>query len=155
MSQPLILNKYNEKAITSRIFYTFVVKSDKMNAVLLRRFLMNILSQLFLILAFSYAGETITTLLHLPVTGSIVGLFLLFGALQLKLIKVKHVEESGSWLKNNMAFLFVPATVGIMPYFDIIQKSWLNITIILIVSTLITYIVTGVVAEFLNKRGVH
>ncbi|CAM2856835.1 CidA/LrgA family protein [Erysipelothrix tonsillarum] len=116
---------------------------------------MNILSQLFIILAFSYVGETITTLFHLPVPGSIVGLFLLFGALQTKLIKVKQIDESGSWLKNNMAFLFVPATVGIMPYFDIIQKSWIDITIVLIFSTLITYIITGVIAEFLNKKGVH
>ncbi len=130
-------------------------KSDKMNAVLLRRSNMNILSQLFIILAFSYVGETITTLFHLPVPGSIVGLFLLFGALQTKLIKVKQIDESGSWLKNNMAFLFVPATVGIMPYFDIIQKSWIDITIVLIFSTLITYIITGVIAEFLNKKGVH
>ncbi|WZU02206.1 CidA/LrgA family protein [Erysipelothrix sp. D19-032] len=71
---------------------------------------------------------------------------MLFAALQFKLIKVSSVEMVGTWLKDNLAFFFVPVTVGIMIYFDVLQATWVEFVIILIISTLVTYVVSAYAA---------
>jgi holin-like protein len=51
-----------------------------------------------------------------------------------------------------MALLFVPITVGIMPYFNVIQKNWVEVTLIMVISTIITYLVTAFIAEYILKK---
>ena len=48
-----------------------------------------------------------------------------------------------------MSFFFVPLVVGIMQYFDILKLNWLEIVVVTIVSTLVTLVISGLVA----KRG--
>ncbi len=105
-----------------------------------------IVSQFLIIAGFTFIGDSITALFKLPIPGSIIGLCLLFAALQFKLIKVSSVEMVGTWLKNNLAFFFVPVTVGIMIYFDVLQATWVEFVIILIISTLVTYVVSAYTA---------
>ncbi|QIK70736.1 CidA/LrgA family protein [Erysipelothrix sp. HDW6C] len=114
---------------------------------------MEIIFQFMIIAGFAFAGDAIALLLHLPIPGSIIGLILLFLALQFKILELKKVERVGLWLKNNLAFLFVPITVGIITYFDILKTSWLNIVIVLVVSTLFTYLVTAFVATKILAKG--
>ena len=113
---------------------------------------MNILIQFAIICAFSYVGEVINISLSLPIPGSIIGLLLLFAALKLKLIKLNQIEAIGTWLKQNLAFFFVPATVGIMAYFDLLNASKTLIFVTMFGSTIITYFVSGAVAKQLQKK---
>lgn len=46
-----------------------------------------------------------------------------------------------------MSFLFVPLCVGLMVYFDLIQMHWLEILLVLIISTTVTFISTAWVAN--------
>ena len=50
------------------------------------------------ILVFCLLGELLHFLLPLPVPASIYGIILLFGALELKWIKVKDIRETSSFL---------------------------------------------------------
>lgn len=113
---------------------------------------MEILFQILIIFGFAFIGDSITSLFQLPIPGSIIGLVGLFLALQFKIVKLERIETVGNWLKNNLAFLFVPPTVGIMAYFDVLKTSWLDILIVLMVSTLVTYFVTGKIAQVLNRK---
>ena len=108
---------------------------------------MKIIYQLFLILLFTFIGELIASILPFPVPGAIIGLLLLLLFLVLKIIKVEYVYELSFWLQQNMAFLFIPLCVGIMDYFDILKLKWFEFLIITIVSTVITMIVTGLIAK--------
>ena len=56
---------------------------------------MKLYVQLMIILCFSFAGEAISTLLRLPVPGSIIGLLLLFIALEMKWIRLRHIDKVG------------------------------------------------------------
>ena len=57
---------------------------------------------------------------HLPIPGSIIGLVILFLALQFKWLRVRHVNMVGNFLLANMTILFLPPAVGIMEKFDVI-----------------------------------
>lgn len=123
---------------------------DKLNA--LRGLLtMNILKQILIIFLFTFLGEQFQILTQIPVPGSIIGLTLLYLCLNFKIIKVDDVELVGNWLKDNLAFFFVPITVGIMAHFDILKLHWINLVIVMIVSTLITYLVTVYAANWSQK----
>ncbi len=51
---------------------------------------MKLYVQFMIILVFSFLGEAISTIFHLPIPGSIIGLILLFLALEFKLIRLRH-----------------------------------------------------------------
>lgn len=116
---------------------------------------MDILIQFAIICIFSYVGEVINTTFSLPIPGSIIGLLLLFITLKLKLIKLNQIETIGTWLKQNLAFFFVPATVGIMAYFDILNASKTLIFVTMVGSTIFTYFISGVVSKQLQKKEHH
>ena len=107
---------------------------------------MKLLKQVLILFGLSYLGDSVAKTFHLPIPGSILGLIVLFILLFTKTLKVEDVEDVGLWLKNNMAFFFIPATVGIMTYLDILKATWLEVLIIVVVSTLVTYCVTAFVA---------
>lgn len=107
---------------------------------------MKLLKQILILFGLSFLGDSLTNALSLPIPGSIIGLVVLFILLYTKTLKVEDVEDVGVWLKNNMAFFFVPATVGIMTYLDILKTTWVEVLIIVIISTLVTYLVTAFTA---------
>lgn len=112
---------------------------------------MKILNQLLIIFTYSILGDIIAKLLPFPIPGSIIGLVLLFFSLKYKLVKLAQIEESGNWLKNNMGIMFVPLSVGIMNYFDLLSQYWLTLIVIIIFSTSLTYLVAAKVAEYSSK----
>ena len=95
---------------------------------------MKLYVQFMIILIFSFIGEAISNLLNLPVPGSIIGLVLLFLALEFKVIRLRHIDVVGNFLLNNMTILFLPAAVGIMDRFNDIKDYLLPITIIILVA---------------------
>lgn len=67
---------------------------------------MKLYVQFMIILMFSLVGEIISTVFKLPVPGSIIGLILLFIALELKLVRLRHIYTVGKFLLNNMTILY-------------------------------------------------
>ena len=51
---------------------------------------------------------------HLPLAGSIVGLFLFYLLLQFKIVPLTWVEDGANFLLKTMVFFFIPSVVGIM-----------------------------------------
>lgn len=120
--------------------------------MLKERCVMKLLGQLSWIFFFSLLGEGISTLLAVPIPGSVVGMVLLFFALHFKLLEMKKVEEAGNWLVHNMAILFVPAGVGLMVNFDIFATIWWQLLIIVLFSTVVMIVVVGQAVQWLKKR---
>lgn len=112
---------------------------------------MKLLTQILIIFSYSIVGDLLVKILPFPIPGSIIGLLLLFFSLKAGLIKLSQIEETGNWLKNNMAILFVPLSVGIMNYFDILKNHWIVIILIILVSTTATYLIAAKVAEAFIK----
>lgn len=104
---------------------------------------MKFLKQIAIIFAICLAGEAVALLLPFPFPGSVVSMILLFVLLMTGVLKLEQVDEAGSFLLNNMAFLFVPTVVGMAEYFPLIAQNLLALAIIIVVTTLLTFAVTA------------
>lgn len=111
-----------------------------------------IFKQLFIIFLFSFLGEVIAQWLPFPVPSSVVGMILLFLALRLKWVKIEQVDTVGSFLTDNMAIFFVPAGVGLMLEFEVIQDIWLALVLIVIISVFLTMGCVGKIIQWMNTK---
>lgn len=112
---------------------------------------MKYVKQLMIILIFSFMGDILNYIIPLPIPASIYGMVLLFIALSTKIIKLDQVETAAEFLLSIMLIFFVPASVGIMDTFFAYKSSMLPIIIIVIFSTIIVMITTGLVTQFMIK----
>lgn len=101
--------------------------------------LLKIIKQLFWIFLFSFIGEIISALIasFIAIPGSVIGMILLFLALQFNWVRVEQVDEVGTWLTDNMGIFFVPAGVGLMSNFGVLANTWWQLLIIMAVTTIL------------------
>ena len=113
---------------------------------------MKIYLQLLIIFGFSFIGNVISNVFRLPVPGSILGMILLFLALQFKILQFRHVDEAGSFLINNMTILFLPAGVGIMAKWNLISHFWAQILLIVVGALIINMLILGKLVEWIKVK---
>ena len=113
---------------------------------------MKIYLQLLIIFGFSFIGNVISNVFRLPVPGSILGMILLFLALQFKILEFRHVDEAGSFLINNMPILFLPAGVGIMAKWNLISHFWAQILLIVVAALIINMLILGKLVEWIKVK---
>ncbi|WP_278850968.1 CidA/LrgA family protein [Parasutterella excrementihominis] len=111
---------------------------------------------LVLLLVFQLLGNVAEMYFHLPVPGSVLGMFLLLIALIANDWLASWVRPISLVLISYLAVLFVPAGVGIMLHIDRLKNEALPIGVSLIVSTILTIAVTALVIKYstiwLQKR---
>ena len=117
--------------------------------------IMKYLRQLMIILIPYIIGVVLQLTFNLPIPGSVIGLILLFLGLQIGIIKVEMIEELCEFLLSNMSFFFIPAGVGLMTAFGVLEGKWIPFTIIVISSTFVVWIVTALVVKILRKGRIH
>jgi holin-like protein len=110
-------------------------------------------------------GEVLRRLLHLPLPGPVIGMFILAVALIIRSrgpsatseaatqAGPSSLEKTATVLISNMGLLFVPAGVGIVAEFGVLRREWLPIAAGLLVSTVLGLIVTGVVMHRITGRA--
>lgn len=103
------------------------------------------------IFLFLVLGELIVYICNIPVAGNIVGMILIFFALQLKLIKLEDVKPASDKLLKHMVIFFLPYGVGLMVFYDLIQAHWLPIVVGTLVSTVATLYVTAIIQQKMGK----
>lgn len=117
---------------------------------------MDKLKQLFWLLLFSYIGEILSLVISpfVAIPGSVIGMVILFLALHFNILPIEKVEDVGTWLTDNMAFLFIPAGVGLMTQFEVLGGNvWWQLLIILFVTTaLMMWCVGTVVQKLIDNR---
>lgn len=117
---------------------------------------MRLVSQLFWIFIFSFIGEAFSILCSdiIAIPGSVIGMLLLFIALHYKWIRIRQIDEAGSWLSDNMAVFFVPAGVGLMTQFDALKgNTWWQLLIIIIISTLLMLALVSKIVQLLLDKS--
>ncbi|WP_060975842.1 CidA/LrgA family protein [Streptococcus sp. CCH8-C6] len=113
---------------------------------------MKLYVQLMIIFMISLVGEGISSVFHLPVPGSIIGLVLLFLALQFKLLRLRHISMVGNFLLANMTILFLPPAVGIMDKFQVIAPYLLPIILIVLGAIVLNVCVIAVAVQLIKTR---
>lgn len=107
--------------------------------------------QLLIILLISFIGELLRYLIPISIPASIYGMLLLFLALEFKIMKLSDVKDISSFLIELMPIMFVPAGVGLLNSWSILQPVWIQIVIITIVSTVIVMGVSGLVTQLVIR----
>ena len=114
---------------------------------------MKYIRQFGIIILFSFAGELCHSLIPIPIPASIYGMVLVLLALCLKVLKLEAVKETGSFLVSMLPLLFVAPTVGLLSCWDLIRDSVFQIVCIVIVTTVLTFGVAGVLTKLIRKGG--
>ena len=103
-------------------------------------------------------ADTYQDILHLPlllggfVPGSVLGMLLLFLALQTKLIKVQQIDAPARALTDNMGLFFIPAGVGLMAQLDTVMANWWVILVAVIVSSVLVIASVAYVQDQMERR---
>lgn len=103
---------------------------------------MKIALQVAVVFLISWLGDVISTFLPIPIPGSVIGMILLFILLMIKIIKVEHIKEKIEFLKVHMPMFFIPAGVEIMEKYEFVKGSIVQLLIVCVLSTIITFAVT-------------
>lgn len=112
------------------------------------------LNSLTLILCCQLAGEFTVKATGITAPGPVIGMIFLLIILLIKGSVQKDLETTANSLLSNLSLLFVPAGVGLMLHFQLIGKEWLPITISLIVSTILTIAITGLMMVWLTNNNI-
>lgn len=114
---------------------------------------MKYLRQFAVILLISFLGEVLHKLLPLPVPASIYGLALLFAALASGALPLSAVRETGLFLVEIMPVMFIPAAVGLLESWGVLQPVLLPFAVITVVSTLLVMAAAGRVTQAVMRRS--
>jgi holin-like protein len=124
--------------------------NEKFTMILMRA--VRIIVQIGILNIFYYIGVGIVSYLHIPLPGSVIGLLLLALLLNFKIIKVEYIQDGAGFLIGVLTLFFIPATVGIIDYPELMSTTGLFIILAVIASTLISIYLTGVLTQLIEKR---
>lgn len=113
---------------------------------------MKYVKQFAIILGISLIGELLKYCIPLPIPASIYGLVILFAGLMTGIIKLEMVKDAAKFLIEIMPIMFVPAGVGLLESWGILQNMLIPAIVITVVSTVIVMVVSGRVTQFMLRR---
>ncbi|MBW7475839.1 CidA/LrgA family holin-like protein [Paenibacillus oenotherae] len=113
--------------------------------------IITIIVQIGILYLFYLAGEWVQELLSLTLPGSILGLLLLWAALLCKLLPAKWIDSGANFIQSYLPLIFIPATIGIMNYFNIFAGKGMLLILVVIASTLITMVAAGYTSQFIVR----
>jgi len=114
--------------------------------------ILRIIVQIGVLFLFFLIGLGIQKLFNLIIPGSVIGLVLLFLCLFFNIVPEAWVKDGAGFMTRHLILFFIPATVGIMNYFDLFIGSGYMLVIITIISSLIVLVTAGLVSEKLARR---
>lgn len=110
-----------------------------------------ILLGFFIILLFLSVGELLNHLVISIVPGSVIGMILLFVALQLKIVKEDHLDKVVGFMMSNMPIFFLPPAIGVMVALPLISQHVVAISIATVASTIAVLLSVGWCQQWLNR----
>ncbi len=110
------------------------------------------LALLFLML---YLGKLMAWLVPIGISESIWGLLILFSLLVINLVKVEWVMPATRPLLRYMALFFLPICAGIIEQSDILSLHLHSLVLANFVSTVLSLIVVGYLAQWLFNKDVQ
>ncbi|SFA89474.1 holin-like protein [Lentibacillus halodurans] len=110
------------------------------------------LLQLSFIISFLMIGHGFVALFHLPLSGSIVGMLLLFIFLMTGTMKLEWIDKVSSFQVKHLTVLFIPSIAGLFTSSDLMAVFQWDILIILIVSSICCLLGTASAVQWYEQR---
>ena len=113
---------------------------------------MKYVEQFGIIVAISFAGEMLHTLIPLPIPASIYGVFILFGLLSARILKADSIRETARFFIAIMPLLFVAPLVSMMDQWNVMRPVFVRFFIISLATTIIVMVGSGWITQFVIRR---
>lgn len=110
--------------------------------------------QIIIILAVWGCADVLQKLLNLPVASGVLGFFLLLFLLEVKWLKLAHVEGGADLLLAELLLFFIPPVVGVIQYQDLLITSGWKILLVILISTALVMMVSVYSVRLLLKQPV-
>jgi holin-like protein len=110
---------------------------------------------IFLILLFYLLGTALSAWTGHVVPGSVIGMLLLFFSLLFRIIRPESVEPAARSLTSTMSLFFIPAGVGVMAYWNVLDENKFTIIAACTISTVLVIATVGWIQELFEKRSAH
>ena len=110
--------------------------------------------QIIIILAVWSCADALQKLLNLPVASGVLGFFLLLFLLEMKWLKLAHVERGADLLLAELLLFFIPPVVGVIQYQDLLIASGWKILLVILISTALVMMVSVYSVRLLLKQPV-
>ena len=107
--------------------------------------------QIIIILAVWSCADVLQKLLSLPVASGVLGFFLLLFLLEMKWLKLVHVERGADLLLAELLLFFIPPVVGVIQYQDLLIASGWQILLVILISTALVMMVSVYSVRLLLK----
>ena len=114
---------------------------------------MKFLKQFLIILAVSLMGEICKVYLPLPIPASIYGMVFMFIFLLTGVIKLEQVKDAGKFLIEIMPVMFIPAGVGLMSSWSVLQSVLLPVSVITVITIFTVMAATGLVSQVIIRKS--
>ena len=108
--------------------------------------------QIIIILAVWSCAYVLQKLLNLPVASGVLGFFLLLFLLEMKWLKLAHVERGADLLLTELLLFFIPPVVGVIQYQDLLIASGWKILLVILISTALVMMVSVYSVRLLLKQ---
>jgi len=110
------------------------------------------IAQICIVWVFYFIGVLIVEWTGIVIPASIIGLLLLWLLLMFKVINVRLIQEGASTLIAFMTLFFIPSTIGVIEYPELLTTAGLLLVIAVIFSTVITIVMTGKVSQLIERK---
>ncbi|MFJ8261678.1 CidA/LrgA family protein [Rummeliibacillus sp. NPDC094406] len=104
---------------------------------------LRIIGQIAVLYLLSEIGKWLMAILHIQFPGSIIGLVILFILLITKTIPESWIASGAEILLAYMTLFFIPVTVGIVNYSELLSWQGMAIIGIILVSTIVSIVASG------------
>jgi holin-like protein len=112
---------------------------------------MDALRGLAVLLLCQSAGEALARLTHAPLPGPVLGLLLLWAALNVEVLR-GPVAAAADVLLAHLSLLFVPVGVGVVVHLDLIARFGVRMAVVVVLSTWVGLAVTALVLRALLPK---
>ncbi len=114
---------------------------------------MKLLEQFGIILTLTFIVETVKEIIPLPIPASIYGLLLMLVLLKLKILSIESVKDASKFLLETMPIMFIPAAVGLLNAWDVINALLIPLILVVSVTTVIVMAISGHITQFIIRSG--
>lgn len=108
---------------------------------------MPIIRQILILFGVCLAGVALSAVLPVAVPASVLAMVLLLALLGLGWVKQASVDGLCGFLQKNMAFLFLPAGVGMLEELEVFRASGLALLAVCVTGTLFTFAATALTVK--------
>ena len=110
-----------------------------------------LLQGFLIILLCLFAGKLIAAYLPFVFPGTIIGLFILFLLLNMKILPVSRVMDAGAVLMAGMPLFYIPAATGIVEYLPELRESLPVILVSVVLGVVLIILGTGGTFQYLAE----